>query len=77
MSADGDEWETVHQAPVVLEVNPRSGTQRIAAEVHAGPVRYLRVRARNLGQCPEWLPGAGGVAWLFVDEIVVEGGDID
>ncbi len=77
VSADGDEWETVHQAPVVLEVNPRTGTQRVAAEVHAGPVRYLRVRARNLGKCPEWHAGAGGVAWLFVDEIVVEGSDDD
>jgi hypothetical protein len=77
VSADGDDWETVHQARVVLEVNPRTGTQRIAAEVHAGPVRYLRVRARNLGQCPDWHAGAGGVAWLFVDEIVVEGSDDD
>jgi arylsulfatase len=67
----------IHQAPVVLEVDPRTGTQRIAAEVHAGPVRYVRVRARNLGRCPEWHPGAGGLAWLFVDEIVVEGSDID
>ncbi len=77
VSADGDDWETVHQAPVVLEMNPRTGTQTVAAEVHAGPVRYLRVRARNLGKCPEWHPGAGGKAWLFVDEIIVEGSDND
>ncbi|NIN72221.1 MAG: sulfatase-like hydrolase/transferase [Gemmatimonadetes bacterium] len=77
VSADGDEWETVYEAPVVLEVNPRTGTQRIAAEVVAGPVRYVRVRARNLGQPPEWHAGAGGKAWLFVDEIVVEGSDIE
>jgi arylsulfatase len=72
VSEDGNDWETVHQAPVVLEPDPRTATLRIEAEVHAGPVRYLRVRARNLGQCPEWHPGAGGKAWLFVDEIVVD-----
>ncbi len=77
VSVDGNDWETVHQEPVVLEVDPRTGTQRIAAEVRAGPIRYVRVRARNLGRCPEWHPGAGGTAWLFVDEIVVEGRDID
>ena len=33
--------------------------------------RYVRVRARSLGQCPLWHPGAGGPAWVFVDEIRV------
>jgi len=31
--------------------------------------RYIRVRARNVGICPEWHKGAGNKAWLFVDEI--------
>jgi hypothetical protein len=34
--------------------------------------RYVRVKARSIGTCPDWHPGAGGKAWLFVDEIVVE-----
>jgi hexosaminidase len=34
--------------------------------------RFVRVFARNLGVCPSWHPGAGGKAWLFVDEIIVE-----
>ncbi len=34
--------------------------------------RYVRVVARNLGTCPSWHVGAGGKAWLFVDEIEVE-----
>ncbi|UCC82832.1 MAG: sulfatase-like hydrolase/transferase [Gemmatimonadota bacterium] len=77
VSKDGNDWETVGRVPVVLEANPRTGTQRIAAEVVAGPVRYVRVRARNLGQCPEWHAGAGGKTWLFVDEIVVEGSELE
>jgi hexosaminidase len=36
------------------------------------PVRYIRVIARNVATCPDWHPGAGGKAWLFVDEIIVE-----
>jgi len=31
--------------------------------------RYVRIHAKNRGVCPEWHPGAGGKAWLFVDEI--------
>ena len=34
--------------------------------------QYIRVRARNLGVCPPWHRGAGGKAWIFVDEITIE-----
>ena len=33
--------------------------------------RFVRVRAVNVGLCPMWRKGAGGKAWLFVDEISV------
>lgn len=36
------------------------------------PVRFVRVVAKNPAVCPDWHPGAGGKAWLFVDEIIVE-----
>jgi hypothetical protein len=35
-------------------------------------IRYLMVKAKNVGKCPTWHPGAGGKAWLFIDEIIVE-----
>ena len=34
--------------------------------------RYVRVRAVNRRQCPEWHPGAGGKTWVFSDEIIIE-----
>lgn len=34
--------------------------------------RYIRVRAYNFGKLPEWHLGAGGDAFIFVDEIIVE-----
>lgn len=33
--------------------------------------RYVRVYAEGIRQCPEWHPGAGGPAWIFIDEIRV------
>ncbi len=33
--------------------------------------RYVKVRAENAGPLPAWHPGAGGKAWVFVDEIAV------
>ncbi len=33
--------------------------------------RYVRVHAYNLGKIPAWHPGAGGNAYIFVDEILI------
>jgi hexosaminidase len=33
--------------------------------------RYIKVTAKNMNEIPEWHPGAGSKAWLFIDEIVV------
>ena len=33
--------------------------------------RYVRIRAKNYGPCPDWHPGAGGKTWLFLDEILI------
>lgn len=35
-------------------------------------IRSLKVSATNQGQCPDWHPGKGGNAWLFIDEVIVE-----
>jgi hypothetical protein len=34
--------------------------------------RYIKVQATNFGMIPNWHLGAGGEAWLFIDEIIVE-----
>jgi len=34
--------------------------------------RYVRFRAVNFGKIPSWHPGAGGDAWIFVDEIIIQ-----
>ena len=34
--------------------------------------RYIRIKAYNFGKIPSWHPGAGGDAWIFVDEVFIE-----
>ncbi|MBT7095138.1 MAG: glycoside hydrolase family 92 protein, partial [Bacteroidetes bacterium] len=34
--------------------------------------RYIRFKAKNKGICPIWHKGAGGKAWVFVDELIIE-----
>ena len=73
VSRDGKKFETVaeftHSIPLDLE---GSVTRDFMQAGINKKVRYIRMRARNIGVCPEWHPGAGHPAWIFADEIVVE-----
>ena len=73
VSADGETYVTV--AKIANDVSPHdAGTviKEFAARFEARPARFVRVLARSLGTVPDWHYGAGGKAWLFADEIVVE-----
>jgi len=35
------------------------------------PMRYIRIKAKNFGTLPNWHQGAGGEAFIFIDEISV------
>jgi hypothetical protein len=77
LSPDGDDFQEV--ARIQFDVPDRNGKRKILPvsvqvpkEVAALGARYIKVRAKNIGACPDWHPGSGGKAWLFVDEIMVE-----
>jgi arylsulfatase len=78
VSADGGGWVTVGRIDVPRENDGEKAVVRIEVEIPPGPdptpVQFIRVQARNHGSLPAWHPGTSEDAWLFVDEIVVEGG---
>ncbi|HBD26165.1 GH92 family glycosyl hydrolase [Flavobacterium sp.] len=41
-------------------------------EAKGKKVRYVKVVAKNFGKLPEWHQGAGGDAFIFVDEITIK-----
>lgn len=51
---------------------PKSEVRDFSALLSHTRARFVKVKARNLGMCPEWHKGAGEPAWLYVDEIFVE-----
>jgi hexosaminidase len=74
LSEDG---RTFRPLPAVtgLEASDKEGGVLLRdVKVAAGgtPARYVRVVARSIGTCPPGHAGAGGKAWLFADEIIVE-----
>jgi hexosaminidase len=48
-----------------------AGARTYRLSVPPVEARYIKVIAKNFGQIPDGMPGAGHKAWLFVDEIKV------
>ncbi len=66
----------VYGAPVkientVAESDEKIQIHRFTLEVPPVRTRFVKVHAVNIGFCPPWHKGAGGKAWLFVDELEV------
>jgi arylsulfatase A-like enzyme len=72
ISSDGSDYQAVGSFEIKTEFDPQPEIKDFSTELAAKQARFVRVKAKNVGACPEWHPGAGGKAWLFVDEIVME-----
>ena len=74
VSADGERYASVGSSAEKLAPAGGPRVKDYAAAVpNETPVRFVRVRAASIGVCPSWHVGAGGKAWLFVDEIMIAG----
>jgi predicted alpha-1,2-mannosidase len=73
ISQDGKDFQKV--AEVKNDVDPQKQNllvKHFAAKFNGVDARYLRVVAKNIGVCPPWHVGAGGKAWMFVDEVKIQ-----
>jgi hypothetical protein len=64
-AAEGD-----HQGEEV--VRAFTWTEGLTGPSSLGPVRYVRFRIEGTKRLPAWHASAGGLSWVFVDEIVVK-----
>jgi len=73
LSRDGESFQ--HLATVkntVPDTAPGVFTHEFNAEAGGKRARFVKVFAQSRKKCPDWHIGAGGKAWIFIDEIVVE-----
>jgi beta-galactosidase len=72
VSDDGVRFSPVATVPNDVPVNSAEIVRKsFPASCDGRQARFVRVTAANIGVCPPWHKGAGGGAWIFVDEIVV------
>jgi predicted alpha-1,2-mannosidase len=73
VSVDGNAYRTIgtvgHQVPDREEGIFKT---EMMVDHDGGPVRFVRFTAENYGTLPRWHRGAGGQAFIFVDELLVE-----
>jgi hypothetical protein len=73
LSRDGSAWTKAGSIPRKAEGRrDRSFIESYDCRFETQPARYVRVTARHHLTCPDWHKGAGGKAWVFCDEIVVQ-----
>jgi len=72
VSADGKIFDSVGIQKETENIDGKILARDVVFPVNRDRVRFIRLRARNIGVCPPGHPGAGGKAWLFIDEIIIE-----
>lgn len=72
LSADGKRYHSINdygnETPVKTDKTLIKEVSHLYPDTKA---RYVRVRAKNRGVCPQGHEGAGEKCWLFADEIVI------
>jgi len=72
VSEDGINFKDVAQFNPVVSQNDVDEMLEYPCTFDTLKARFIKVEAKGVGVCPEWHPAAGGKAWLFSDEIIVE-----
>ena len=72
VSTDGEEFREVARSKFSIAED----TEEITVfgylnDIDDTAARYVRIHAKNFGTIPEWHPGRGGGAFIFIDEIKV------
>lgn len=72
VSSNQRQWSTFSVNNEVSREEEGALVQELWSKELDMKVRYVKVRARNGGVCPEWHPGKGGSSWVFADEFLIE-----
>lgn len=73
LSENGNDFSHLKTIEIGLpEKNSKRGVKNFTADFENVPAKYVKVKAKAVGMCPEWHKGNGKPAWLFVDEVIIE-----
>ena len=70
-SIDGKIFESLFEASPNNNFSFNQDIFTYSVQLKNIKTRYIRVKATNIKQCPDYHPGAGGPSWIFSDEIII------
>lgn len=73
VSSDGHTFKEIATVKNELSREPKTGSKWIEATLPSSTeARYVKVIIDNIGTCPVWHLGAGGKAFVFMDELSIK-----
>jgi arylsulfatase len=72
ISSDGKKYRKLESLKGNSDPNQKMEAKYFTKELNSQTARFIKVSAKNIRKCPEWHKGAGGKAWIFIDEITVK-----
>jgi len=73
ISTDGNNFTKIYETKNIVNENYYDEEiKNFKKNLDDIEARFIKVFAKNMGTCPPWHIGAGGKAWVFIDEITVE-----
>ena len=72
VSKYGKKFEPIGKIAIKAnQENPAVDKKDFTISTKNKKARFVRLKAKNISTCPDWHKGAGGKAWLFVDEVII------
>ena len=73
ISTDGKIFDYAGEVKTTFADNIEgSFTNDYSLNVNNLEAKYIKIKAENYGVCPNWHLGAGGVTWIFIDEVIIK-----
>jgi len=70
-SDDGVDFNKIKETKYNISKKSQAEIRDFSAEFKGIKARFIKIKLTSQGRCPDWHKGAGGKAWLFVDEIII------
>jgi len=71
-SLDGKNFTLIEKSENIHDLKDEKLSRvEIVHSLNKVKAKYIKVKAKNIGHCPEWHKGAGGPAFMFIDEIEI------
>lgn len=72
ISSDGKNFTEVVKEKMNVGKDDEKASTKLWSHLIGKRAKYIKVWAKNYGKIPDWHPGKGGDAYIFIDEIEVQ-----